>query len=129
MYLAFSMLQKLGYGTGSAMNHCESETLEHTACSLSHGQGCGSGPFLAGFGSGKSEFKISDPDNAGMKFFSYQSDFFRYVFNVDFLPEKMEKFSLKFLKANFYKIFDGTVPVPTVPTQYVPRKVHRFPGT
>ena len=53
-------------------------------------QGCGSGPFSAGFGSSQSEFLKLDPDPTGTHKnqikhvnFLYQSDFFRYL-NVDF---------------------------------------------
>jgi len=62
-------------------------------------QGCGSGPFSAGSGSSKSEFLKTDPDPTGThqeliqttQFFSYQSDFFRYL-NVDiFFLKKWKK--------------------------------------
>ena len=56
---------------------------------------------------------VPDPDSTGThlewiqaaKFFSNQSDFFRYFYVDFFLPEKMEKFTWKCVKAEFCKTF------------------------
>ena len=58
--------------------------------------GCGSGPFSAGSGSSKLEFKKPDPDSTCTNLVKIDQPYFFKYFYVDFLHEKMEKFAQKF---------------------------------